>query len=110
MSAADLAVDSGQSLLDLGDAARAHHLITEGRELLPATRAKTRGVFLAYQAASHLKSKETELAAQAADQALLLARRIGVPRCESLVQGLVPDFERVRTTEGVDDLLMLVAA
>ncbi|MFF2777077.1 hypothetical protein ACFVU3_19480 [Streptomyces sp. NPDC058052] len=110
LSEADLAVDSGQCLLDLGETARAHHLIAEGRELLPTTRDKTRGVFLAYQAASHLKSKEPELAAQAADEALRLARRIGAPRCEKLVQDLVPDFERVRTAEGVDDLLMLVAA
>lgn len=110
LSEADLAVDSGQCLLDLGETARAHDLITEGRELLPATRDKTRGVFLAYQAASHLKSKEPELAAQAADEALRLARRLGAPRCEKLVQDLVPDFERVRTAEGVDDLLMLVAA
>lgn len=110
MSAADLAVDSGQCLLDLGDTARAHQLIAEGRDLLPAARDKTRGVFLAYQAASHLKSKEPELAARTADEALRLARRIGAPRCEKLVQDLVPEFERVRTAEGVNDLLMLVSA
>ncbi|MET7391800.1 XRE family transcriptional regulator [Streptomyces sp. NPDC005529] len=32
---ADLAVDSGQALLDLGDTGRAHQLITEGQQLLP---------------------------------------------------------------------------
>ncbi|MET9018160.1 hypothetical protein ABZX74_46325 [Streptomyces olivaceoviridis] len=37
---ADLAVDSDQALLDLGDTGRAHRLITEGESLLP--RAGTR--------------------------------------------------------------------
>lgn len=37
---ADLAVDSGQALLDLGDTGRAHQLITEGERLLPSARDK----------------------------------------------------------------------
>ncbi|WP_415939929.1 XRE family transcriptional regulator [Streptomyces sp. 039-1] len=78
-SEADLAVDSGQALLDLGDTGRAQQLITEGEQLLPVARDKTRGVFLTYQAASHLDQKEPEPAAAAATQALLLARRIGAP-------------------------------
>lgn len=79
VSEADLAVDSGQALLDLGDTGRAHQLITEGEQLLSAARDKTRGVFLTYQAASHLDQKEPEPAAAAATQALLLARRIAPP-------------------------------
>ncbi|MGW0999387.1 XRE family transcriptional regulator [Streptomyces sp. NPDC002523] len=110
MSEADLAVDSGQCLLDLGDTARAHQLITEGQALLPGARDKTRGVFLAYQAASHLKLGEPELAAAAAGEALVLARRIGAPRCEHLVQDLVPQFQRMHGAEGVDSLLALAAA
>ncbi|MGW2183815.1 hypothetical protein ACWCXX_38680 [Streptomyces sp. NPDC001732] len=50
MSPADLAVDTGRCLLDLGDTTRAHSLIAEGQALLPASRDKTRGIFLAYQA------------------------------------------------------------
>ncbi|MFF1631584.1 hypothetical protein [Streptomyces sp. NPDC058272] len=42
---------SGQALLDLGDTGRAHRLVTEGEGLLSAARD---GVFLAYQAPSHL--------------------------------------------------------
>ncbi|MFE9679446.1 hypothetical protein ACFYO5_35955 [Streptomyces sp. NPDC006259] len=57
VSEADLAVDSGQALLDLGDTGRAHQLIAEGECLLPTTRDKTRGVFLAYRAASYLDSR-----------------------------------------------------
>ncbi|MFJ9381381.1 hypothetical protein [Streptomyces sp. NPDC101455] len=62
---ADLAVDSGQALLDLGDTARAHQLITEGERLLPTARDKTKGVFLAYRAASYLDQKEPEPAVSA---------------------------------------------
>ncbi|MCY0923096.1 XRE family transcriptional regulator [Streptomyces sp. H27-G5] len=110
MSEADLAVDSGQALLDLGDARRAHQLITEGQALLPGSRAKTRGVFLAYQAASHLQLKEPELAARAAEEALTLSRRIGAPRCEQLVQGLVPGFQPYRAAPGVPAFLALAVA
>ncbi|MET8290068.1 hypothetical protein ABZV80_33340 [Streptomyces sp. NPDC005132] len=60
VSEADLAVDSGQALLDLGDTRRAHQLISEGERLLPPARDKTKGVFLAYRAASYLDLKEPE--------------------------------------------------
>lgn len=110
MSEADLAVDSGQALLDLGDARRAHQLIREGQALLPTARDKTRGVFLAYQAASHLRLKEPELAADAAREALRLSRRVGAPRCEQLVQDLVREFELHRPAAGVPEFLALAAA
>ncbi|MGA5215129.1 XRE family transcriptional regulator [Streptomyces cinereoruber] len=106
---ADLAVDTGQALLDLGDTARAHQLITEGRALLPPERDKTKGVFLAYQAKSHLELKEPEVAARTAGEALRLARRIGAPRCEALVQDLVPAFRQVPAAEGVEEFLALAA-
>ncbi|MFB7025914.1 MULTISPECIES: XRE family transcriptional regulator [unclassified Streptomyces] len=106
---ADLAVDTGQALLDLGDTARAHQLITEGRALLPPERDKTKGVFLAYQAKSHLELKEPEIAARTAGEALRLARRIGAPRCEALVQDLVPAFRQVSAAEGVEEFLALAA-
>lgn len=93
VSEADLAVDSGQALLDLGDTGRAHQFITEGEQLLPVARDKTRGVFLTCQAASHLDQMEPESAAAAATQALLLARRIGPPRCTCLVEALLPRFQ-----------------
>ncbi|WP_415939934.1 hypothetical protein [Streptomyces sp. 039-1] len=109
-SEADLAVDSGQALLDLGDTNRAHQLITEGEQLLCAARDKTRGVFLTYQAASHLDQKEPEPAAAAATQALLLARRIGAPRCTSLVEALLPRFQPYRGPHSVPELLHLAAA
>ncbi|WAZ26759.1 hypothetical protein STRCI_008390 [Streptomyces cinnabarinus] len=50
MSDVDLAVDSGQALLNLVDTARAHRLIVDGERLLPAARDKTRGVSLTYRA------------------------------------------------------------
>lgn len=110
MSEADVAVDSGQALLDLGDTGRAHQLITEGERLLPAARDKTRGVFLAYRAASYLDLKEPEPAAAAAAQSLILARRIGAPRCISLVADLLPRFQPHSRARGVSELLQLNAA
>ncbi|MEV4333488.1 XRE family transcriptional regulator [Streptomyces sp. NPDC049597] len=110
LSEADLAVDSGQCLLDLGDTARAHSLIREGQKLLPSSRAKTRGVFLAYQAKSHLDLHEPELAAAAATESLQLALRIGAPRCIRLVHDLIPQFQDHQAAEGVPALLHLAAA
>jgi hypothetical protein len=110
VSEADLAVDSGQSLLDLGDTSRAHQLITEGEHLLPTARDKTRGVFLAYRAASYLDLKEPEPAAAAATQSLRLARRIGAPRCVQLVDNLLPRFQPYAHAQGVPELLHLAAA
>ncbi|MET8461206.1 XRE family transcriptional regulator [Streptomyces parvulus] len=92
MSEADLAVDTGQTLLDLGDTRPAHQLLTQGEHLLPAARDKTRGIFLAYQAASHLTHHDIELAAHAAAHALELGRRTHAPGCEQLAQRLIPAF------------------
>ncbi|MDH6612899.1 hypothetical protein M2163_009316 [Streptomyces sp. SAI-135] len=110
VSEADLAVDSGQALLDLGDTRRAHQLISEGERLLPPARDKTKGVFLAYRAASYLDLKEPEPAAAAAAQSLLLARRIGAPRCARLVDDLLPRFKPYARADGVPELLHLAAA
>ncbi|MFF1443327.1 XRE family transcriptional regulator [Streptomyces sp. NPDC058295] len=110
VSEADLAVDSGQALLDLGDTGRAHQLITEGERLLPAARDKTRGVFLAYRATSYLDQKEPEPAAAAATQSLLLARRIGAPRCVSVINDLLPRFQPYAHAQGVPELLQLASA
>ncbi|KPC88277.1 transcriptional regulator [Streptomyces sp. NRRL F-6602] len=108
---ADLAVDSGQCLLDLGDTRRAaHRLIGEGSALLPRTRDKTRGVFLAYRAHGHLRVGEPEEGAAAATEALLLAERIGAPRCVQLVRNLVPQFKKYPTAEGVPEFLHAAAA
>ncbi|MGW7260718.1 XRE family transcriptional regulator [Streptomyces sp. NPDC054834] len=110
ISAADLAVDSGQALLDLGDTGPAHQLITEGEQLLPPARDKTRGVFLAYRAASHLDLREPEPAAAAAAKSLLLARRLGAPRCVQLIEDLLPRFQPYVRAQGVPELLQLAAA
>ncbi|WP_226487570.1 helix-turn-helix domain-containing protein [Streptomyces parvulus] len=107
MSEADLAVDTGQTLLDLGDTRPAHQLLTQGEQLLPTTRDKTRGVFLAYQAASHLTHRDIEPAAHAATAALDLARRTHAPRCEQLVQRLTPAFRPYAHHHAVGRLLHL---
>ncbi|MEV5762832.1 helix-turn-helix transcriptional regulator [Streptomyces tendae] len=107
MSEADLAVDTGQTLLDLGDTRPARRLLTQGEHLLPATRDKTRGIFLAYQAANHLAHHDIEPAAHAAMAALHLARRIHAPRCEQLVQRLTPAFRPYAHHHAVGRLLSL---
>ncbi|MCX2927421.1 hypothetical protein [Streptomyces sp. NEAU-W12] len=105
MSPADLAVDSGQALLDLGDTRHAHQLIREGREMLPTSRDKTRGVFLTYEARSFLDLKEPERAAATALEALTVAQRIGAPRCVTLVRELVPAFAGYSHVQGVGELI-----
>lgn len=107
MSPADLLVDSGQCLLDLEQPSRAHQLIDEGMRLLPAARDKTRGVFLSYEADSRLHAGQVDRAAAAARESLLLAHRIGAPRCVELVRGLLPAFAPYGTVEGVPELLEL---
>ncbi|MER8012598.1 hypothetical protein [Streptomyces sp. NPDC094149] len=67
-------------------------------------------MFLTYRAASHLDQKEPEPAAAAATEALLLARRIGAPRCVQLVDDLLPRFQPYSRAQGVPELLHLAAA
>jgi transcriptional regulator with XRE-family HTH domain len=110
MVAADVAVDSGRCLLDLGHHDRAHQLIGEGLDLLQRPRDKTRGVFLTYEAETFLRAGEVDQAAHAASAALTLANRIGAPRCVKLVHDLAPEFARHRDAPGVAELLELVRA
>ncbi|WP_331733684.1 helix-turn-helix domain-containing protein (plasmid) [Embleya sp. NBC_00888] len=108
MSEADLAVDSGRCLLDLGQPAGAHRLIGEGLALLPRPRDKTRGVFLSYESETFLSTGDIDQAAHAATQALTLANRIGAPRCTELVRNLAPQFAPHHKVAGVPELLELV--
>nr|WP_229891551.1 helix-turn-helix transcriptional regulator [Streptomyces mashuensis] len=106
----DIAVDTGRCLLDLGHHRRARQLIDEGTSMLPEARLKTRAVFLTYEAESLIASGSIDQAAATAHQALTMARRIGAPRCISLIQDLMPSFTGKRTVEGVPELLELVRA
>ncbi|MEV6730650.1 helix-turn-helix transcriptional regulator [Streptomyces sp. NPDC051364] len=105
MSPADLSVDAGQCLLDLGNAPEARARIDEGLALLPVSRDKTRGVFLLSQGRSFLKSGEIEQAAAVATQSLDLAERIGADRCVGLVRDMAPDFAPYRREASVGELL-----
>ncbi|MFE1781000.1 helix-turn-helix transcriptional regulator [Streptomyces sp. NPDC059506] len=105
MSHADLAADSGRCLADLGQRRRAHHLMDEGIALLPATRSKTRAVFLTYQAETYLRDGEPEIAAQTATRSLDLASRINAPRCVTMVRDLEPELTPYAHTAGVGELL-----
>ncbi|MGG2465175.1 helix-turn-helix transcriptional regulator [Streptomyces sp. RGM 3693] len=105
MGPADLAVDSGQCLLDLGRTDEAHARMAEGMTLLPRARDKTRGIFLTYQAKGCLQSNDVEQALAVTSESLDLATRIGAPRCVALVRELVPAFKRYRRVDGVPEFL-----
>ncbi|MFI6689497.1 helix-turn-helix transcriptional regulator [Streptomyces sp. NPDC050485] len=105
MSHADLASDGGRCLADLGQRRQAHRLMDEGIALLPATRAKTKSVFLTYQAETYLRDGEPDIAAETATRSLDLAGRIDAPRCVTMVRDLEPAFAPYAHTAGVDELL-----
>ncbi|MGW6603606.1 XRE family transcriptional regulator [Streptomyces sp. NPDC055036] len=110
MSTADLAVDSGQCLLDLGHTDEALVRIEEGMNLLPRARDKTRGIFLTYEARSLLRAREVERALAATNESLDLATRIGAERCVGLVRELTPAFKRYQRVDGVPEFLERVQA
>ncbi|MFJ2116295.1 MULTISPECIES: helix-turn-helix transcriptional regulator [unclassified Streptomyces] len=105
MSPADLAVDSGQCMLDLGQTDLAHARITEGMSLLPRARDKTRGIFLTYEARNLLKARDVEQALAVTNESLDLATRIGAQRCVTLVRDLAPAFKPYRQVDGVPEFL-----
>jgi transcriptional regulator with XRE-family HTH domain/tetratricopeptide (TPR) repeat protein len=105
MSHADLAADGGRCLADLGQHRQAHRLMDEGIALLPATRSKTRSVFLTYQAETYLRDGEPDIAAAIATRSVDLAGRIDAPRCVTMVRDLEPAFAPYAHTAGVGELL-----
>ncbi|MGP3691033.1 helix-turn-helix transcriptional regulator [Streptomyces sp. IBSNAI002] len=109
MSYADLAVDTGRCLIDLGQPARAHDQISQGITLLPTARDKTKAVFLAYEAESLLAQGDISQAAQLARQSLGLAQQIGASRCVQQIRDLSATFDPLSSEQGVDRLLYDVA-
>ncbi|KUF17466.1 hypothetical protein AT728_16210 [Streptomyces silvensis] len=105
MSPADLAVDSGRCLAELGQQRQAHRLMAEGITLLPATRPKTTAVFLAYQAETYLRGGEPEMAAETATRSFTLARRLGATRCVTMVRDLEPQLAPYARVPPVAELL-----
>ncbi|MFC4331850.1 helix-turn-helix transcriptional regulator [Streptomyces andamanensis] len=105
MSTADLSVDSGQCMLDLGRTDDARVRIGEGLSLLPRSRDKTRGVFRTYEARSLIRAGEVEQALAVSAESLDLAQRIGADRCVALVRDLGPEFRPYTAVDGVRDFL-----
>ncbi|MGQ4390122.1 XRE family transcriptional regulator [Streptomyces sp. SAS_270] len=105
MSPADLAVDSGRCLIDLGETRPALNQITQGVALLPISRNKSRVVFLAYEAESLLDQSEIDHSASTAHEALTLAQQIGASRCVRQISDLAPRFTPHRQVPGVEQLL-----
>lgn len=108
MSHADLAVDSGRCLIDLGETGPALHQITQGVALLPTARDKTRAVFLAYEAESLLRQGEIDHSAATAHEALVLAQRIGASRCVRQISDLARGYEPHLKVQGVGQFLHTV--
>ena len=105
MSQADLAVDSGRCLLDLGHASLARDRIGEGMALLPVARSKTKAVFLTYEAASFLEAGDVEEALAVTTTALDLAGQLGAERCVAQIRELAPGFRRYRNMDGVEEFM-----
>jgi transcriptional regulator with XRE-family HTH domain/tetratricopeptide (TPR) repeat protein len=110
MGPADLAVDTGRCLIDLGQPRRAHEQISEGIALLPEARNKTKAVFFAYEADSALKQGEIEQAAHLARRSLHLAQQMGASRCVQQIRDLSGELAPHRSVDGVDRLLHDLAA
>ncbi|MCX4637140.1 helix-turn-helix domain-containing protein [Streptomyces platensis] len=108
MSPADLAVDSGRCLIDLGETGPALHQITQGVALLPTARDKTRAVFLAYEAESLLHQGEIDHSVATAHEALVLAERIGASRCVRQISDLARGYEPHLKVQGVQQFLHTV--
>ncbi|MFH0246107.1 helix-turn-helix transcriptional regulator [Streptomyces sp. HK10] len=105
MGPADLVVDTGRCLSDLGQTRRAHEQISEGIRLLPEARNKTKAVFFAYEAGSALEHGEAEQAAHLARRSLHLARQMGASRCVQQIRSLASELAPHRSVGGVDRLL-----
>ncbi|MFI5705181.1 helix-turn-helix transcriptional regulator [Streptomyces xanthochromogenes] len=110
MSPADLAVDSGRCLIELGETRPALHQITQGVSLLPDARAKTRAVFLTYQAETLLGQGEIDHSAATAHEALLLAQRMGASRCTRQIGALTPQYQLHGHHPDVQQLLFTLEA
>ncbi|MGA5819904.1 XRE family transcriptional regulator [Kitasatospora sp. NPDC094028] len=110
MGAADLAVDTGRCLIDLGEPRPAHQQIAQGVSLLPGSRDKTRAVFLTYEAESLIRQGEIDNAAATARQALVLAQHIGATRCIRQITSLSGTLEPYSRTPGVGEFLEAVQA
>ncbi|MFE0632643.1 XRE family transcriptional regulator [Streptomyces sp. NPDC058864] len=98
MSPADLAVDAGRALLDLGKPQRAADALESGLRQLDPARARTRAVFQTYQAEGALADHDLDAAVSHARHALDTALNTGAARCRGLVTSLLPRLEAHRTS------------
>ena len=108
MSPADLAVDQGGCLLELGDPQAANARIAEGIGLLPVARDKTRAVFLTYRARGLLAQSEPEAATALLTESHRIAARIGASRCLAQVRAVGEQLDEYATVPGVAEFRELV--
>jgi transcriptional regulator with XRE-family HTH domain len=108
MSPADLAVDEGGCLLELGHPQAANARIAEGVHLLPSARDKTRAVFLTYQARGLIARRDPEAAVALLTESHRIASRIGASRCLAQVRAVGAQLDAYASARGVAELRELV--
>ncbi|MFB7126159.1 XRE family transcriptional regulator [Kitasatospora sp. NPDC056273] len=110
MSEADIEIDGGRCLIDLGDAGAGMKRIDRGLSLLTKPRSKTYAVFQTYRAEALLHQGQVEEATSVLSSALETARQIGATRCTEQVAQISDRLHNHRSVVGVDKLLLSVKA
>ncbi len=110
MSEADIEIDGGRCLIDLGEQAPGMKRIDRGLSLLTKPRSKTYAVFQTYRAEALLHQGQVEEAASVLSSALETARQIGANRCIDQVAQISDRLHNHRSVVGVDKLLLSVKA
>ncbi|MFJ7281088.1 XRE family transcriptional regulator [Kitasatospora sp. NPDC098663] len=110
MSEADVEIDGGRCLIDLGEQAPGMKRIDRGLSLLTKPRSKTYAVFQCYRAEALVHEGQVEEAAAVLSSALGTARQIGATRCIDQVAQISDRLRHHPTVNGVEELLSNVKA
>ncbi|MFF7586745.1 XRE family transcriptional regulator [Kitasatospora purpeofusca] len=110
MSEADVEIDGGRCLIDLGEQAPGMKRIDRGLSLLTKPRSKTYAVFQTYRAEALVHEGQVEEAAAVLSSALGTARQIGATRCIDQVAQISDRLRGHLTVNGVEELLSDVNA
>ncbi|GAB2717870.1 helix-turn-helix transcriptional regulator [Kitasatospora kifunensis] len=108
MSEADVEIDGGRCLIDLGEQVPGTRRIDRGLSLLTKPRSKTYAVFQTYRAEALVHEGEIEEAAAVLTSALGTARQIGATRCIDQVAQISDRLHGHRSVAGVEQLLSRV--
>ncbi|WP_406200072.1 XRE family transcriptional regulator [Kitasatospora sp. NBC_01560] len=110
MSEADVEIDGGRCLIDLGEQAPGMKRIDRGLSLLTKPRSKTYAIFQTYRAEALVHEGQVEEAAAVLSSALGTARQIGATRCIDQVAQISDRLRGHLAVNGVEELLSDVNA